>query len=53
MDKAELKNKVICGHEQNTVLTQIWIALCLYLLLAYIKFQLKLDRSMQQLLRLL
>jgi len=35
------------------VLTQIWIALCVYLLLAFIKFQSKLNKSMQQILRLL
>ena len=35
------------------MLTQIWIALCVYLLLAFIKFQSKLNKSMQQILRLL
>jgi len=34
-------------------MTQIWIALCVYLLLAFVKFQSKLKKSMQQLLRLL
>ena len=34
-------------------MTQIWIALCVYLLLAYIKFKSKLTKSMQQMLRLL
>jgi len=34
-------------------MTQIWIALCVYLLLAYIKFQSKINKSMQQILRLL
>jgi hypothetical protein len=34
-------------------MTQIWIALCMYLLLAFIKFQSKLNKSMQQILRLL
>jgi len=34
-------------------MTQIWIALCVYLLLAFIKFQSKLNKSMQQILRLL
>lgn len=34
-------------------MTQIWIALCVYLLLAFIKFQSKLKKSMQQILRLL
>jgi putative transposase len=34
-------------------MTQIWIALCMYLLIAFIKFQSKLGKSMQQILRLL
>ena len=34
-------------------MTQIWIALCMSLLLAFLKFQSKLTKSMQQILRLL
>ncbi len=34
-------------------MTQIWIAICVYLLLAFLKFQSKLKKSMQQILRLL
>jgi hypothetical protein len=34
-------------------MTQIWIALCVYLLLAFIKFQSTLDNSMRQILQLL
>ncbi len=34
-------------------MTQIWIALCVYLLLSFIKFQSKLNKNMQQILRLL
>ena len=41
------------GTSKNAVMTQIWIALCVYLLLAFIKFQSKLKKSMQQILRLL
>lgn len=51
--KQNLKIKSFVGTSKNAVLTQIWIALCVYLLLAYIKFQSKLDKSMQQILRLL
>jgi len=51
--KQNLKIKSFIGTSKNAVLTQIWIALCLYLLLAYIKFQSKLNKSMQQILRLL
>lgn len=51
--KQNLKIKSFVGHSKNAILTQIWIALCTYLLLAYIKFAAKLDWSMQQMLRLL
>ena len=51
--KQNLKIKSFVGHSRNAILTQIWIALCTYLLLAYIKFAAKLDWSMQQMLRLL
>ena len=34
-------------------MTQIWIAMCVYLLLAFIKFQSKMNKTMQQILRLL
>lgn len=51
--KQNLKIKAFIGTSKNAVLTQIWIALCVYLLLAYLKFQSKLTKSMQQLLRLL
>ncbi len=34
-------------------MTQIWIAICVYLLLAYLKFASRIDKSMQQILRML
>lgn len=49
--KQNLKIKSFVGTSKNAVLTQIWIALCVYLLLAFIKFQSKLTKSMQQILR--
>lgn len=51
--KQNLKIKSFIGQSKNAVLTQIWIALCMYLLLAYIKFSAKLGWSMQTILRLL
>jgi len=51
--KQNLKIKSFVGTSKNAVMTQIWIALCVYLLLAFIKFQSKLTKSMQQILRLL
>ncbi|BCO08950.1 hypothetical protein GF1_13260 [Desulfolithobacter dissulfuricans] len=51
--KQNLKIKTFLGTSRNAVLTQIWIALSVYLLLAFLKFKAKLSSSMQQILRLL
>jgi Transposase DDE domain/Domain of unknown function (DUF4372) len=51
--KQNLKIKTFLGTSKNAVMTQIWIALCVYLLLAFIKFQSTLDKSMRQILQLL
>jgi hypothetical protein len=41
------------GKSRNAVLTQIWVAMCTYLLLAYIKFMSRLELGLQQILHLL
>ena len=51
--KQHLKIKTFLGTSKNAVLTQIWVALCVYLLVAYLKFQSKLGRAMYQILRVL
>ena len=51
--KQNLKIKSFIGTSNNAVMTQVWVALCVYLLLAFIKFQSRLGKSMQQMLRLL
>ena len=51
--KQNLKIKSFVGTSKNAVLTQIWIAMCAYLLLAFLKFQSKLTQSMQKILRVL
>ena len=51
--KQNLKIKAFLGTSLNAVKTQLWIALCLYLLLAYLKFLSKIAASLQQMLRLL
>lgn len=51
--KQNLKIKSFLGTSKNAVMTQIWIALCIYLLLAFLKFQSRTAKSMQQILRLL
>lgn len=51
--KQNLKVKTFLGTSANAVLTQLWIALCLYLLLSYLKFLAKLGWSLSKILRLL
>ena len=51
--KQNLKIKSFLGTSKNAVMTQLWIALCVYLLLSFLKFQSKLHKSLSQLLRLL
>jgi len=51
--KQNLKIKSFLGTSKNAVMTQLWIAMCVYLMLCWIKFQHKIALSLQQMLRLL
>jgi putative transposase len=51
--KQNLRIRAFLGTSRNAVLTQIWIALCTYLLLAWLKFMARLGWSLQQILRVL
>jgi putative transposase len=51
--KQNLKIKSFVGTSRNAVLTQLWIAMCIYLLLAWIKFCNRMSSSIQQMIRLL
>jgi putative transposase len=51
--KQNLKIHAFVGNSRNAVLTQIWIALCAYLLLSYLKFLSKSGWTEQRILRLL
>lgn len=51
--KQNLKIKSFLGTTRNAVLSQIWVALTVYLLLAYLKHAARLKASMSQILRLL
>ena len=51
--KQNLKIKTFLGTSANAVLTQIWIALCVYLLLSFMKYKAKLGVSITKILRLL
>ena len=50
--KQHLKVKSFVGGSMNAVRTQLWIALCAYLLVAFIKFRSRLGQSILQILRL-
>lgn len=49
--KQNLKIKSFLGTSKNAVLTQVWIAMCYYLLVSYIKYQTKYGNSLLQLCR--
>ena len=51
--KQNLKIKSFVGTSRNAVLTQIWVAMCTFLLLAWITFSSRIDSSLQQMIRLL
>lgn len=44
--KQNLRIKSFLGTSKNAVLTQVWVAMCYYLLLAYIKFQSRYSNSL-------
>lgn len=51
--KQNLKIKAFIGNSDNAVMTQVFVALCVYLILAYLKFQARIDHSLQQISRLI
>jgi len=51
--KQNLKLKCFVGVSTNAVITQIMVAMCVYLLLAYLKFTAKFKQSLQQMIRLI
>lgn len=51
--KQNLKIKSFLGTSSNAVKTQIWVAICMYLLLSFIKFMARIGLSLQQMLRLI
>ena len=51
--KQNLKIKRFFGCSENAVRTQIWIAMIAYLLISFLKFSLKLQDSIQKILRII
>jgi len=53
MDQAALRIKSFFGNTLNAVKTQIWIAISVYVLVAIIKKELKIERSLYEILQIL
>jgi hypothetical protein len=53
MVQTERRITTFLGTSRNAVLTQIWVAIYVYLMLAYLKFASRTGRSLQEILRLL
>ena len=51
--KQHLKIKKFWGFSENAVKSQIWIAVCTYLIIAILKKQLNLDKSLYEILQIL
>jgi len=51
--KQNLKIKRFYGNSENAVKTQIWIAVCTYLMVAILRKQLKIEASLNQILQIL
>jgi hypothetical protein len=51
--KQNLKIKTFIGTSENAVMTQVWVALILYLLLTFIKYQTRFTASITELLRIM
>jgi transposase len=51
--KQQLKIKTVYGTSENAVKTQIWIAICAYVLIAIVKKRLRIDLSLYNMLQIL
>lgn len=51
--KQHLKIKTFWGETENAVKTQIWIAVCTYLMVAIIKKELKIERNLYEILQII
>ena len=51
--KQHLKVKRFVGRSKNAVMTQLWVAMCMYLLLAYLKFVMRVSWSLHRMLQVL
>jgi len=51
--KQNLRIKAFYGNTDNAVKTQVWIAVCVYVLVAILRKELKLDRTLSEILQIL
>ena len=51
--KQNLKIKAFFGNIENAVMTQVMIALCIYVTISFLKFHAKIGYSLQQICRLI
>jgi hypothetical protein len=51
--KQNLRIKTFVGTSENAVMTQVWVAMILYLLLTFIKYQTRFSASITELLRIM
>ncbi len=53
MDKTKLADKNFFGYNENAVKTQVWIAVCAYLIVAIIKKEQTISQPMSEILQVL
>lgn len=53
MDKAKSTIKTLWGHSENAVNIHIWVAICTYLIVAYVKYSLKSNLSIYETMQIL
>jgi len=51
--KQNLQIKTLWGHSENAVKTHLWIAICTYLIIAYLKYQLHSKYSVYEMIQIL
>lgn len=51
--KQNLQIKTLWGHSENAVKTHLWIAICTYLIIAYLKHQLRSSYSVYEMMQIL
>jgi len=51
--KQNLQIKTLWGHSENAVKTHLWIAICTYLIVAYLKYQIRSKYSIYEMIQIL